>query len=98
VSCEGRNADISTSWGCDACLLIETLRGGRTHRRPIAVGESHRVDTGFIVGFDSTVDYKVEKSGGWKTTLLGGEGLVVNLTGLGRSTCKPEARRTSCNG
>ena len=37
---------------------------------------------------------QVQKSGGWKTTLLGGEGLVVNLTGPGRvymQTRSPQA-------
>jgi uncharacterized protein (AIM24 family) len=42
------------------------------------------VDTDHIVGMDSSVQFKVEKSGSWKSTILGGEGLVCNLTGPGR--------------
>ena len=37
-----------------------------------------------IVGFDATIQFAVEKSGSWKSTILGGEGLVCRLTGPGR--------------
>ena len=37
-----------------------------------------------MVAFDETVQYSVGKSGGWKSTLFGGEGLVAKLTGPGR--------------
>jgi uncharacterized protein (TIGR00266 family) len=57
---------------------------GAIVERELAQGESYTIDTSHIVGFESTVEYKVQRSGGWKTTLLGGEGLVVNLTGPGR--------------
>jgi uncharacterized protein (TIGR00266 family) len=60
----------------------------------LAAGEQHTVDTAHVVGFESSVQYEVKKSGGWKTTLLGGEGLVVSLTGPGRvfmQTRSPQA-------
>jgi uncharacterized protein (TIGR00266 family) len=51
----------------------------------LAAGQSYIVDTGHMVAFDSTLGYEVRKAGGnWKTTLLGGEGFVVRLTGPGR--------------
>lgn len=51
----------------------------------LAAGQSYIVDTGHMVAFDSTLGYEVRRAGGsWKTTLLGGEGLVVRLTGPGR--------------
>jgi len=51
----------------------------------LAAGESHVVDTGHMVAFDSTMGYEVRKAGGsWKTTLVGGEGLVVRVSGPGR--------------
>jgi uncharacterized protein (TIGR00266 family) len=51
----------------------------------LAAGETHVVDTGHMVAFDSTMGYEVKKAGNsWKTTLLGGEGLVVRVTGPGR--------------
>lgn len=48
-------------------------------------GERMTVDTGHIVAFDQSVTYNVRKAGGsWKTTLLGGEGLVCDFVGPGR--------------
>jgi uncharacterized protein (TIGR00266 family) len=93
------DVQIDTKWGgaktffSGEGLVLLKLSGngtvlvssfGAIEERNLAAGESHRVDTGFIVGFAATVGYNVEKSGGWKTTLLGGEGLVVNLTGPGQ--------------
>ena len=50
----------------------------------LAPGQSYVVDTGHMVGWDSGVTYEVQKAGSWKSTVLGGEGLVVRLTGPGR--------------
>ncbi len=47
-------------------------------------GEKVTIDTGHIVAFDQSVHYAVRKAGNWKTTLLGGEGLVTEFTGPGR--------------
>ena len=57
---------------------------GAIEERVLAAGQKYIVDTGHIVGFDSTVQFSVTKSGGWKSTILGGEGLVCQLTGPGR--------------
>ena len=50
----------------------------------IDVDGSYVVDTGHIVGFDPTITFDVRRVGGWKSTILSGEGLVCNLTGPGR--------------
>lgn len=51
----------------------------------LAPGEAHVVDTGHMVAFDSTMGYDVRRAGGsWKTTLVGGEGFVVRISGPGR--------------
>ena len=34
--------------------------------------------------FDDGVQYQVGKARDWKSTILGGEGLIVNLAGAGR--------------
>ena len=39
---------------------------------------------GYMVGWEEGITYEVKKVGGWKSTMLSGEGLVVNLTGPGR--------------
>jgi uncharacterized protein (TIGR00266 family) len=60
----------------------------------LIAGQRYVVDTGHMVGWDSGVEYHVRKVGGWKSTLLGGEGLVVELTGPGRAyiqTRSPES-------
>lgn len=47
-------------------------------------GEKLRVDTGCIVGFDSSVNYDIEQAGGLKSMLFGGEGLALaTLSGHG---------------
>lgn len=57
---------------------------GAIMERQLAPGERYIVDTGHIVGFEASVTFQVQKSGGWKSTILGGEGLVCQLTGPGR--------------
>jgi uncharacterized protein (TIGR00266 family) len=51
----------------------------------LAAGQTYVVDTGHMVGWDEGVSYDVQKAGSWKSTMLGGEGLVVRLTGPGRA-------------
>uniref|UniRef100_A0A7C3RKC1 TIGR00266 family protein n=1 Tax=Archaeoglobus fulgidus TaxID=2234 RepID=A0A7C3RKC1_ARCFL len=43
-----------------------------------------RIDTGHIVAFEPTLDFRISKAGGLKATLLSGEGLVVDFTGRGK--------------
>jgi uncharacterized protein (TIGR00266 family) len=50
----------------------------------LAPGETMSLDTGHVVAFDDTVQYRVRKAGSWKSTILGGEGLVTDFTGPGR--------------
>jgi uncharacterized protein (TIGR00266 family) len=57
-------------------------------------GQTYIVDTGHMVGWDEGVGYEVQKLGNWKSTFLGGEGLVVKVTGPGRvyiQTRSPES-------
>jgi len=50
----------------------------------LAEGETVKVDTGSVVGFDATVGYDITRAGGIKTSLFGGEGLFLTaLTGPG---------------
>lgn len=47
-------------------------------------GEKLRVDTGCIVGFTGQIDYSIERAGGLKSMLFGGEGLfLATLQGTG---------------
>lgn len=72
-------------------LLNVTGRGklligcyGALEERVLAPGQQYTVDTGHIVGFDGSVQFAVRRVGGWKSTILSGEGLVCELTGPGR--------------
>jgi uncharacterized protein (TIGR00266 family) len=57
---------------------------GAIHEIDLAPGEHYMMDTGHMVAFTEGVTYEVKKVGGWKSTLLSGEGLVVDLTGPGK--------------
>ncbi|MEW6178337.1 MAG: TIGR00266 family protein [Chloroflexota bacterium] len=58
---------------------------GAIHELTLAAGETYTVDTGHLVAFYETMGFKVRTIGGLKTTVLGGEGLVVDLTGPGKA-------------
>lgn len=57
---------------------------GALEERILSVGETYFIDTGHIVGFDGSVGFEVQRVGGWRSTLLSGEGFVCKLTGPGR--------------
>ena len=42
------------------------------------------VDTGHVVAFDPSLDYKITGMGSFKSTMLSGEGLVMRFTGNGK--------------
>jgi uncharacterized protein (TIGR00266 family) len=49
----------------------------------IPVEGSFTVDTGHLVAWDAGLQYTIRKVGGWKSTFLSGEGLVMEFTGKG---------------
>lgn len=55
-------------------------------------GEKYTVDTGHLVTFSEGIGFDVKKVGGWKSTLLSGEGLVVDLTGPGTVTLQTRSQ------
>ena len=63
-------------------LLLSSY--GAILSRVLGAGETYMLDTGHVVAFDESVQYDVHKAGNWKTTILGGEGLVTKFTGPGR--------------
>ena len=42
------------------------------------------VDTGHLVAFPDNMQFSVRRVGGWKSTILSGEGLVSDLVGPGK--------------
>ncbi len=48
-------------------------------------GETLRVDTGCLVGFEPSIDYSIEQSGNLKSMFFGGEGIfLATLRGTGK--------------
>ena len=62
-------------------LFINTF--GAIDKHTLKAGEQMIVDNFHLVAFSDTCQYKVTKFGGLKETLLGGEGLVTEITGPG---------------
>ena len=93
------DVNVDTKWGggktffsreglfllkCTGTGTIFVSSYGAIHLVDLQPGQRYNVDTGHMVAFDESVQYDVGRAGGWKTTLLGGEGLVCKLTGPGR--------------
>lgn len=59
--------------------------GGNFVMKDLAENEKVKVDTGCLVAFEDSVEYNIERIGGIKTSIFGGEGLfVATLTGPGK--------------
>ncbi len=57
---------------------------GAIHEIMLQPNQKYVVDTGHFVAFDENIGFNVRRVGGIKSTLFGGEGLVVDVTGPGR--------------
>jgi uncharacterized protein (TIGR00266 family) len=57
---------------------------GAIHELDLQDGESYTVDTGHLVAFSEKIGFNVRTIGGLKSTIFGGEGLVIDLTGPGK--------------
>jgi len=62
-------------------LFLNTF--GALDRHELGSGEEMIVDNFHLVAFSDTCDYTVKKFGGWKETILSGEGLVTHIRGPG---------------
>jgi uncharacterized protein (TIGR00266 family) len=71
LRCAGTGALILSSYGA-------------IHELDLNEGESYTVDTGHLVAFSEDIGFKVRTIGGIKSTIFGGEGLVIDLTGPGK--------------
>jgi len=65
----------------EGIVFINTF--GALDRHSLVAGEKLVVDNFHLVAFSDTCSYKVAQFGGLKETLLGGEGLVTEITGPG---------------
>lgn len=91
--------DIDTKWGgaktffsreglfmlkCSGSGQLVVSSYGAIVPMDLEAGQTYIVDSGHMVGWGEGIQYNVRKAGNWKSTILGGEGLVVELTGPGR--------------
>jgi TIGR00266 family protein len=81
---------IRTFFGGEGLFLLECTGEGDLFMNaygsivPVEVNDEYIVDTGHIVAFDGTLDFKIKGvSGGLKSLFFSGEGLVVNFSGRG---------------
>lgn len=65
----------------EGTMFINTF--GAIDKHTLEPGQSLIVDNFHLVAFSDTCNYKVRKFGGLKSTILGGEGLVTEITGPG---------------
>ncbi len=73
-------------------LLVSSY--GAVYEKTIGPNEYYTVDSSHLVAFDGTLSVKPRPVGGLKSTLLSGEGLVIEMTGPGRiyiQTRSPQA-------
>jgi uncharacterized protein (TIGR00266 family) len=65
--------------------MVFVHAGGTLAQRDLAPGETLRVDTGCVVGFQPSVNFEIQYVGKLKTAMFGGEGLFfATLRGPGR--------------
>jgi len=57
---------------------------GAIHELDLEEGQSFTVDTGHLVAFSEDIGFNVRTIGGLKSTIFGGEGLVIDLSGPGK--------------
>lgn len=82
---------LRSFFGGEGVFLLEIIGKGKLFLNayggilPIDVQGSYTIDTGHVVAFDKSLQYKIAKAGGsWKSTFFGGEGLVMEFTGHGK--------------
>ncbi|HHT78255.1 MAG TPA: TIGR00266 family protein [Actinobacteria bacterium] len=92
--------NIDTKWGgaksffaSEGLILLKASGQGKVilssygaiHEIVLGANEKYIVDTGHFVAFEEKLGFQVKRIGGLKSTLLSGEGLVVELTGPGKA-------------
>lgn len=92
------SVEVDTEWGgaktffaseglfmlrCEGQGMLVLASYGAMHERQLADGETFTVDSGHLVAFSQEMEFNVRRIGGLKSSMLSGEGLVVDLTGPG---------------
>ena len=81
----GKGFILQTFKATTADQIVFLEASGQVITLDLEEGQMIKVDTGNTVAFESTVDYDIQRAGGIKTMVLGGEGLfLTTLKGPGR--------------
>lgn len=89
VNTRVRWGGLRSLFGGEGLVLLECSGSGELFLNsyggivPVQVDGSYVVDTGHIVAFDGTLDFRVRSVGGVKAFLFSGEGLVCEFSGRG---------------
>lgn len=89
VGMKVRFGGLRTLFGGEGLVLLECAGRGDVFVNsyggitPVPVDGSFVVDTGHIVAFDGSLDFRVRSIGGVKSFLFSGEGLVAEFSGQG---------------
>ncbi len=81
---------LKSLFGGEGLFLLRTEGSGELWfncygaMKEIEVNGEYVVDSGHIVAFESTLDFRVKTVGGLKSTLMSGEGLVTHFSGRGK--------------
>jgi uncharacterized protein (TIGR00266 family) len=84
-----RFGGLRSLFGGEGLVLLECTGAGDLFMNsyggvlPLAVNGTFTVDTGHIVAFEGTLDFKVKSVGGMKSFFFSGEGLVCEFSGQG---------------
>ncbi|MBI4510013.1 MAG: TIGR00266 family protein [Deltaproteobacteria bacterium] len=90
VEAKVRWGGLRTLFGGEGLFLLECAGSGDLFItayggiHPISVDGSFVVDSGHVVAFDGTLDFRVRSAGGLKSFFFSGEGLVCEFKGHGR--------------
>lgn len=72
-------------------LLVSSY--GALHNLELESGETYTVDTGHLVTMSASMGFAIRQIGGLRSTVLSGEGLVVELTGPGTATLQSRSEQ-----
>ena len=91
-----KNVDVSLVWGGFSMLFSkegafflkcegngELVINSFGAIEKVTVDGSYTVDTGHVVAWEGDLNYQLGRAGSWKSTMLSGEGLVMNFRGQG---------------
>lgn len=91
ITCDTKWGGAKTFFGGEGMVMLKATGAGDIAFNAfggiklVEVDGEYVVDTGHIVAFEDTLDFKVTRfGGGWKSFIFGGEGLVCTFKGSGK--------------